>query len=250
MLDFFSSLCYNKREEQRKGCNAMKILFFDMEFANGKVPGSIYSIGYLVTDENFEILQEPTDLLINPDCEWNEYVEQNILAYPREQVEAAPKFPMVYDEVAELFEDVDFAVGFAVNNDVRALRKNCERYDLSQIRYSAFDTERLCRLMDEHREARGLGGCYTAWCGEAPANQHRSDGDALATMLLFRKICEVKHVTPEMMRLAFPECLHSSVQTPQKTAPKGKRAIFKRLGAQKKRRRRTRRARKFEEASV
>ena len=24
----------------------MKLLFFDMEFANGKVPGSIYSFGY------------------------------------------------------------------------------------------------------------------------------------------------------------------------------------------------------------
>ena len=33
-----------------------------MEFANGKVPGSIYSIGYLVTDGDFEILVPPTDL--------------------------------------------------------------------------------------------------------------------------------------------------------------------------------------------
>ena len=30
----------------------MKILYFDMEFANGQVPGSIYSIGYVVTDED------------------------------------------------------------------------------------------------------------------------------------------------------------------------------------------------------
>ena len=200
----------------------MKILFFDMEFANGKVPGSIYSLGYLVTDEDFEILQGPTDLLINPDAEWNDYVVKNILAYPKDEVEAAPKFPALYDTVCELFEGVDMAVGFAVNNDVRALRKNCERYGLPQIRYTAFDTERLCRSMEEHKEAHGLGGYYTAWCGEAPDNQHRSDGDAIATMQLFRKICEVKHVTPEMMTIAYPECLQSSLQStkkqPQKTA--------------------------------
>ena len=204
----------------------MKILFFDMEFANGQVPGSIYSIGYVVTDENFEVLVPLTDLMINPACAWNEYVEKNILAYPKEQVEAAPEFPMLYDEVRELFESVDMAVGFAVNNDVRALRKNCERYGLEQLRYRAFDTERLCRKMEEHKDAHGLAGYFRAWCGEEPDNRHRSDGDAYATMLLFRKICEAKHVTPEMMFTAYPGCVQASippVSKPKKaTAGKGK----------------------------
>jgi DNA polymerase III epsilon subunit-like protein len=218
----------------------MKILFFDMEFANGKVPGSIYSIGYLVTDENFTILQGPTDLLINPDSEWNEYVEKNILAYPKADVENAPKFSQVYDEVAELFETVDLAVGFAVNNDVRALRKNCERYGLPQIRYRAFDTERLCRSMEEHKDAHGLGGYYMAWCGEAPDNQHRSDGDAIATMRLFQKICEVKHTTPQMMMIAYPECMQSSLQSKKKQMQKSGKFKFYRAEGQKKHRRRHR----------
>ena len=198
----------------------MKILFFDMEFANGKIPGSIYSLGYLVTDEQFNLLQGPTDLLINPDAEWNEYVEKNILAYPKETVEAAPKFPLVYDEICALFEECDLAVGFAVNNDVRALRKNCERYGLPQIRYRAFDTERLCRLMEEHKEAHGLGGYYTAWCGEEPDHRHRSDGDADATMRLLAAICKAKHVTVEMMVTAYPECSQSSVTPTPKSAKK------------------------------
>ena len=214
----------------------MKILFFDMEFANGKVPGSIYSMGYLVTDENFEILQGPTDLLINPDAEWNDYVAKNILAYPKDEVEAAPKFPERYDTVCELFESVDLAVGFAVNNDVRALRKNCERYGLPQIRYTAFDTERLCRSMDEYKDAHGLGGYYTAWCGEAPDNQHRSDGDAIATMQLFRKICEVKHATPKMMTIAYPDCLQSSLQPTKKQSQKtAKFKLFRKRIQNKKR---------------
>lgn len=195
----------------------MRLLFFDMEFANGKVPGSIYSIGYVMTDENFEVLEPLTDLLINPACAWNDYVEKNILVYPKEQVESAPEFPMLYGEIRELFESSDMAIGFAVNNDVRALRKNCERYGLEQLRYRAFDTERLCRKAEEHKDAHGLAGYFRAWCGEEPDNRHRSDGDAYATMLLFRKICEVKHVTPEMMLAAYPECVQSSVQPVSKT---------------------------------
>lgn len=216
-------LCYNEDKKWRKVCDRMKILFFDMEFANGKVPGSIYSIGYLVTDENFEILVPPTDLIMNPDAPWNEYVEQNILAYPKDAVENAPAFPAYYERVKELLESADVAVGFAVSNDVRALRKNCERYGLPQLRYRAFDTERLCRLLEEHREVRGLGNCVAAWCGEQPDNRHRSDGDALATMMLLRAVCKQKHVTPEMLLVAYPSCLFSSVQPQRKRGGQGKR---------------------------
>lgn len=195
----------------------MKILFFDMEFANGKVPGSIYSLGYVMTDENFEILLPQTDLLINPDSAWNEYVAANILAYPIEQVEAAPKFPELYEEIRELFDEADMAVGFALNNDTGALLKNCERYGLKPLSFFAFDTEKLCRLTEAHREAHGLAGCVKAWCGLTPENQHRSDGDAYATMLLLRAICDYHHVNPDMMFDAYPECISESARQPQKT---------------------------------
>ncbi len=194
----------------------MKMLFFDMEFANGKVPGSIYSLGYLMTDENFNVIREASDILMNPDATWNEYVEANILAYPKETVEAAPKFPELYDSLRALFAEADIAVGFAVSNDLRALRKNCERYGLEPFRFRAFDMEKLCRKQEEHKEAHGLGGYVTAWCGEEPDNRHRSDGDALATMMLFRAICQAKHATPEMMLTVYPECGTSSLSTAKK----------------------------------
>ncbi|MBQ9131893.1 MAG: 3'-5' exonuclease [Clostridia bacterium] len=197
----------------------MKLLFFDMEFANGQVPGSIYSFGYLVTNEEFEVLDEGSDILINPECEWNEYVEQKILAYPKEEVEAAPAFPSHYDFLRELFESVDVAVGFSVSNDNRALKKDCERYGLDAISYKHFDLEKLCRKQEEHKDAHGLAGYYTAWCGEAPDHQHRSDGDALATMELLRAVCSAKHVTAEMMMIAYPECGGDS-QTPSKATKK------------------------------
>jgi DNA polymerase III epsilon subunit-like protein len=197
----------------------MKLLFFDMEFANGKVPGSIYSFGYLMTNEDFSLLLPPEDILINPECAWNDYVQKNILAYPIEEVEAAPAFPAVYERIKALFDEADVAVGFSVANDNRALTKDCARYGLAPILYSFFDTERLCRLQEEHKEAHGLGGYYTAWCQKAPENAHRSDGDAVMTMELLRAICLRHHVSADMMREAYPEACGKSNDTRAKKAP-------------------------------
>ncbi len=213
----------------------MKILFFDMEFANGQVPGSIYSIGYLVTNESFEIIVPQTDLLMSPECHWNEYVEKNILAYPKEEVENAPPFPVHYDFLKGLFEEVELAVGFSVSNDVRALRRACARYALPPIDFKYFDTEKLCKLSEEHKEAHGLGGYVLAWCGEEPDNRHRSDGDAYATMLLLQAICRAKHVDPPMMLEAYPECAGD-------TRVKEKKPVQKK--AKKPRRRRRRHSKK------
>lgn len=190
----------------------MKLLFFDMEFADGKVTGSVYSFGYLVTDGEFRTVVPPTDLLINPESSWNAYVEQNILGYPKEEVEAAPAFPAYADEIRTLFAEADYAVGFAIGNDNRALRADCERYGIEPFRYKFFDVERLCRMMEEHPDAHGLGGYVEAWCGETPDHRHRSDGDAVATMHLLRAICRAKHVTPEMIVTAYPECCGDTAQ--------------------------------------
>lgn len=189
----------------------LKLLFFDMEFANGKIPGSVFSFGYVITDEEFNILSGPSDICINPDCEWNEYVAKNILAYTMGTIEASPLFPAHYAEIKALFANTDVAVGFSVSNDISALRRVCERYELSPILYNWFDMEKLCRIADKHREARGLAGCVTAWCGQAPINQHRSDGDALATMHLMRAVCEDAHVDGEMLIVAYPECAGDTI---------------------------------------
>ena len=212
----------------------MKLLFFDMEFANGQVPGSIYSFGYLVTNEAFEILVPPTDLLVNPEAPWNAYVAEHILAYPKEEVEAAPAFPAYYERLRALFAEADVAVGFAVSNDTRALKSACARYALEPIRFATLDMEKICRNMEEHREAHGLAGYVQAWCGAEPLNQHRSDGDALATMHLLRAICKEKHVTPEMMQIAFPEAMATSVQAEQRAKkPMGRHRHHKRGGRNK-----------------
>lgn len=212
----------DKIEAGEEGGEILKLLFFDMEFANGKIPGSVFSFGYVITDEEFNILEGPTDICINPDCEWNEYVAKNILAYPMESIETSPLFPDRYEVIKDLFASVDVAVGFSVSNDITALRRACTRYELSPILYRWFDMEKLCRRADKHKEAHGLAGYVVAWCGAPPENQHRSDGDALATMHLMRAICADAHIDGEMLMIAYPEC--SGETTAVQNQPQNKKA--------------------------
>lgn len=211
-----------KISDRRGGC-IIRLLFFDMEFANGQVKGSVYSFGYTVTDENFKVLTPPTDLLISPACEWNDYVRRCILAYPMEEIEVSPTFPERYREIAELFASADIAVGFSVGNDVRALRADCVRYALPPITYQWFDMERLCKRLEEHKEAHGLDGYYAAWCGEHADHRHRSDGDAYATARLMEAICRDKRVTAEMLIEAYPECAGTAAEDARASEKKKRR---------------------------
>lgn len=170
----------------------MKILFFDMEFANGKIAGSVYSFGYVRTDRNFRLTEPQTDLLINPDCEWNDYVQRHILAYPMATVKQAALFPAYYKRLKKLLCRSDLIVGFAVTNDTTALRKACERYGLKPLAFRCLDLERVCRSLRDYPQAHGLDGYVRAYTGIEPENRHRSDGDAYTTMMLLRAICQ-KH---------------------------------------------------------
>ena len=189
----------------------MKILFFDMEFANGKIPGSIYSFGYVQTNAKFALTQPQTDILMNPECNFNDYVRKNILAYPMSVVKKASTFPAYHKRLKKLLCRSDLAVGFAVGNDTAALRHDCERYRLKAPVFQCLDLERLCKKFSDHKEAHGLSGCVEAWCGKIPEHQHRSDGDAYATMLLFRAVCEAKGLTPKTIAKQFPDCMIPSV---------------------------------------
>ena len=186
----------------------IRILVFDMEFANGKIPGSVYSFGYLVMNERFDILTPPTDIVINPDCEWNEYVATNILAYPRALVESAPTFDAVYGTLFSLLEEVDFAVGFSISNDIRALRAACVRCALKIPDFAWLDVERVCKRVGLHREAHGLEGCFRAWCPleSVPEKRHRSDVDAYMTARLLEGIGRQFRVSADMLKAAYPEC--------------------------------------------
>lgn len=168
----------------------MRYLFFDIECANcygGKC--KIYSFGYLITDEQFNILTPPEDLLINPDCKFDPYVKKNILLYDRKLITSMPKFDQRYKEIKALMTAKEVVcIGYGVENDVRFLADDCKRYNLPLIKAKVYDVQKLIKIACD-RPARKLQIEFTEAFGECEEKPHRSDTDAVRTMMLCKKIC-------------------------------------------------------------
>lgn len=170
----------------------MKYLFFDLECANCfDRRGKIYSFGYLVADENLNIIGEEKDILINPNVEkWDWYVVKNILAYTKKEVEQHARFDKRYAKLKALLEDEDTVVcGYSVSNDIGFILDECERYNLPPIKIKFFDVQRLESALSNDKN-KSLALAYTMWCSRIPQGQHRSDADARFTYELAKAICE------------------------------------------------------------
>ena len=169
----------------------MRYLFFDTECANcfgGKA--KIYSFGYLITDEKFNILTPPQDLLINPDAKFDPYVKKNILVYDRAYLKTMPKFNERYSFIKELMTAKDvICVGYGIDNDIRFLSDDCKRYSLKEIKANYFDVQKLITLA-ENRPAKKLDVEFTERFEEGEGRAHRSDVDAVRTMMIAKSICD------------------------------------------------------------
>ena len=80
----------------------MKYLFFDLEYASQKGGTSkICEFGYVVTDENFNIL-EKDNLIINPNIyryEWDYRVLRKILTRRMKEYEESLTFDKYYEKI-------------------------------------------------------------------------------------------------------------------------------------------------------
>ncbi len=186
----------------------MKYLFFDIECANCyQNCAKIFSLGYVVTDEKFNILHPMEDVLINPRDRFDWYVAKKMMAYPREIFKDMPPFPDFYDRFREMFEDEDtMVIGYAVTNDVHFLHDDCRRYGLAPFTYKFYDVQQLYARQPVNNTAKNLEDSLLSWCNVEPQNLHRSDEDAYNTMLIMKAIAEY-HGTdiPGLMEL-FPDC--------------------------------------------
>ena len=175
----------------------MQYLFFDTECANcfgGKA--KIYSFGYLITDEKFNIISPPQDLLINPDAKFDPYVKKNILVYDRAFLKTMPKFNERYKAIKKLMTAKEtVCIGYGIDNDVRFLSDDCKRYCLPLIKAKIYDVQKLISIT-ENKPARKLDVEFTERFGESEERAHRSDLDAVRTMMIAKQICERENKTP------------------------------------------------------
>lgn len=172
----------------------MRILTFDTESSTGCTnDGSLCSLGYYICDEKFRPIEQ-RDIIINPLARFRyQIIGKNRkvdLAYSLKEFRSAPRFNEKYQEIKDLFDSCDFAVGFAVENDVKYLRDVCEKFELEQIKYKFIDVKQLLELFNDEYKDKGLGSIAEGLNVEFIA--HRSDEDARVTMLVLKYLCD-KH---------------------------------------------------------
>ncbi|MBE6555433.1 MAG: 3'-5' exonuclease [Ruminococcaceae bacterium] len=186
----------------------MKYLFFDIECANCyNNCAKIFSLGYVITDENFNILHDKEDVLINPRDRFDWYVAKKMMAYPRSIFSAKPPFPDFYEFFKTLFEDPEtIVIGYAVTNDVHFLQDDCKRYGLTPFTYRFYDVQQIYARQPENNTAKNLEDSLLSWCGIEAENLHRSDEDAYNTMLILKAIAAYHGTDLPGILAMYPEC--------------------------------------------
>lgn len=183
----------------------MKYLFFDIECASVHHGSKMCSFGYVLTDENLNVI-ESDDIIINPKSEWDWYTLENILAYPAEYYEAFPSFDERYERIRALFEGEVIAFGHGVTNDVRFLNDDCKRYSLPFIDYSFYDCADIYKEFENNKEVKSLAK-VSKEIGEHEQNErHESKQDAMLVYEYTKEMCEQMNVSLKELLALVPNC--------------------------------------------
>jgi len=176
----------------------MKYLFFDIEGACPKL-STIATLGYVLTDESFNILSRE-DILMNPDSKYDWYVVKHLLSYTKAELAKEPKFSGRYEKIKSLLENEETIVcGYSIVNDLKYLNSECKRYSLPSLSFSFLDVQTLADKFFESKNQIGIERAYAMLEISDEILLHRSDEDALAAMKVAKKLCEKTGLTlPEL----------------------------------------------------
>lgn len=178
-------------------------LFFDCECANCfDGVGKICSLGYVLTDDELNVI-ESEDVVMNPETEFDWYLfspkNKCQLAYSKDYFRSKPNFDAFYKKLKTLFSNGNtYVAGFAVANDVGFVNSACERYNRDYINFRAFDVQ---NLLDKTFNAKKKLFEWAEFleCDMSSLASHKSVDDAMATMLVFKKVCEKENKSPEQL---------------------------------------------------
>ncbi len=177
----------------------MTYLFFDAECANclhGE--GKICSVGYVKTDERFNILRKK-DILIDPSAPFllgNAKNGEGIqLGYPLSRFRYSHTFPFYYEEIKRVFTAPEtLCFGFCIHQDIGFLDYTCSRYGLPFFSFEYVDIQKLDKALYGLRDCRGLDTLVESF-GLAKFTYHRSDDDALMSMEVLQRLLEENNMT-------------------------------------------------------
>ncbi len=178
----------SKEGSEKRFPKKMKYLAFDLEAANGYKLYSVCSFGYVLADENFNILKKE-NIWINPRCKYNlNGTRENVginLHLDKQVLDNSPDFKDVYEFIKNLLTDKDVCViGHAIESDVNMLNKTCLHYKLPSIDYKFYCTQLFFRLFKGEKEVRSLSKIAEEI--NVTFKPHTADDDAYASFMTLK----------------------------------------------------------------
>ena len=171
----------------------MKYLFFDLEYAASKGGNiKICEFGYVVTDENFQILDR-NNFIINPNImryEWDWHVVRTILTRRISEYEGNPEFDYYYDEIVKLIEEADYVFGHSINGDAKALNCDCQRYGLPSIDFKFYDVKEFYKQYNSSKNDTSVINILNDLEIEGEDGEHDAEVDAVNTMYEFKAMLQ------------------------------------------------------------
>lgn len=171
----------------------MSLVFFDIECASVyKTSAKICAFGYVVCDEEFNIL-EKEDMLINPKGSFHLTDSRGekglVLPYEYKDFKKQPDFRAAYPKIRALLEDKNNIIaGHATYNDVNYLNLETRRFRLPSFSFTFSDTQLIyMTLTDSFSRQYGLE--YIGKDLNVEFTPHRAADDAYATMRIAEAMC-------------------------------------------------------------
>ena len=171
----------------------MKYLFFDLEYATSKGGNiKICEFGYVVTDENFHILDRD-NFIINPNImryEWDWHVVRTILTRRISEYEENPEFDYYYDDIVKLIKGADYVFGHSINGDAKALNCDCQRYGLPSIDFKFYDIKEFYKQYNSSKNDTSVINILNDLEIEGEDGEHDAEVDAVNTMYEFKTMLQ------------------------------------------------------------
>lgn len=166
----------------------MQFLSVDLEACNRYVHGSVFSIGVVLADEQFNVLHKE-DIIINPKCKFVAKFRKPIeFSVTKEQAESAPTLAEQYDRIAELFSGDKIILAHSANNDMFMLNEACKRAHVPALQFDYICTQMIYSAI--YDVMNGIGLDKAAEEMNLTFKHHKADDDAEMALYLLKSCCE------------------------------------------------------------
>ena len=188
----------------------MRYLFFDIEGANNyNYIAKMCTFGYVITDDKFK-LNTKIDVIINPEAPFDKHILQKKMnAYKVSKYSSCPPFNYFYKSIKKILEEKNqIVVGWAIENDIRFIHDACERYQCKQIKFNYIDLQTVFMKYEKLSMPPSLESACEKYNIKTQVT-HKSDDDALATMMIAKELCKKENIKLEELMVRYEECCSS-----------------------------------------